>query len=614
MSIQHLCMRIDFKRIEIHNFMSFEDEVFDFSSLRGMTLVQGANNDFPGQKNGSGKTSLMASLLYALFGQLQSKIKNENVISRFADKKEMRLVLWFDVDSINYKIARSITKKASSLELFKLSDNLEEDITKSSIAETQSFLEDEILHCDISIFLRTILLTADQAYNFYLLKKADKKEFVEKLFDISTFEDIWKLIHRDLLDLDKELLSKQSYILGLGRNLDDFKTRVDSFSKMHAEKLEKLEDEVEESSKRLEACKKSQVQSDEHDIEVMKSAISDFEAQSKCLWNEARTLSDKISRCDLGIHKLEATRTSNEKTVAKHAEVMDKLCDDCKKTFSSYYSLDKCIEEIDNAKKKISKLKTAKDDLDDKRALVIEKQKAIDTNIGSAREKLSELNSKSIEMKTKLARVQAEHANLVNDLEKAKVETNPWSSMLLECQQKISDESEMLDSKAKKHKQLELAESIVSQDTLRKFVIKDLVVLLNNKIKTYLMELGAKFYVVFDEDMDYEFVTPSGICEWANFSAGERMKTMVATSFAFRDFMSARNGLNANILVLDEYFDSAIDAMTVESVLSILSKWCKELDQSVYIISHRKEVSPDMFDHTLLVEKTNGISHVKVDL
>lgn len=606
-------MRIDFKQIEIHNFMSFEDEVFDFSSLRGMILVQGVNNDFPGQKNGSGKTSLMASLLYALFGQLQTKIKNENVISRFAEKKEMRLVLWFDVDSKHYKISRSITKKASSLELFKISDSLEEDITKSSIAETQKFLEDEILHCDISIFLRTILLTADQAYNFYLLKKADKKDFVEKLFDISLFEEIWKLVHRDLLDLDKELLSKQSYILGLGKNLDDFKTRVNSFSESHAKKLEDLRNAVEESSKKLDSIKSIQVKSDENSVKKLELAMSKLEEQRRKTWDESSSLADKISRCDLGIHKLEATRASNEKTVSKHAEVMSKLCNDCKKTFSSYYSLDKCIKEINDAKEKLAKLEAAKKDLITKRSIVLEDQRKTDSRIEVAREKLSSINSKAFEMRAKLARAEAEHANLVDDLEKAKTETNPWNSLLLECQQKIDEETAILDEKTKKHKQLELAESIVSQETLRKFVIKDLVVLLNNKIKTYLMELGAKFYVVFDEDMDYEFVTPSGTCEWANFSAGEKMKTMVATSFAFRDFMSARNGLNANVLVLDEYFDSAIDAMTVESVLAILSKWCNELNQSIYVISHRKEVSPDTFDHMLLVEKTLGVSHVKVD-
>ena len=49
-------MRIDFKRIELHNFMSFAEESFDFTACKGMNLVQGKNNDIPGSKNGVGKS------------------------------------------------------------------------------------------------------------------------------------------------------------------------------------------------------------------------------------------------------------------------------------------------------------------------------------------------------------------------------------------------------------------------------------------------------------------------------------------------------------------------------------------------------------------------------
>ena len=136
--------------------------------------------------------------------------------------------------------------------------------------------------------------------------------------------------------------------------------------------------------------------------------------------------------------------------------------------------------------------------------------------------------------------------------------------------------------------------------------------MLNNKIKTYLTKLGAKYYVEFDEDMDYEFIIPGGSCEWSNFSAGERMRIMIATSFAFRDFMSIRNGLNANILVLDEYFDSAIDSLCVESVLNILKDFSMKQNQNIFVISHRPEVSIESFDRTILIEKTNNISRIEI--
>lgn len=158
---------------------------------------------------------------------------------------------------------------------------------------------------------------------------------------------------------------------------------------------------------------------------------------------------------------------------------------------------------------------------------------------------------------------------------------------------------------------MKFAENIVSQDTLRKFIIRDLVVLLNNRIKTYLTKLGAKYYVKFDEDMDYTFITERGNWEFNNFSAGGRMRIMIATSFAFRDFMQIRNGMTSNILVLDEYFDSAISSNCIENIMQILNEYCKNMHQDIYIISHRPELNQDLFDRVITVEKNNNISTIK---
>ena len=155
-------MRLNFKTIEVHNFMSFADEMFDFSSCKDLTLVKGVNHDLNDDANGAGKSTLFAALLYALFGETQDRIKNEHIVNRYVKDNDMRLALWFSSDDDEYKIVRGLAKKKNSyLQLFKVSGDDETEMTKSSIAETQKLLEDEILHCDISIFLRTILLTAD---------------------------------------------------------------------------------------------------------------------------------------------------------------------------------------------------------------------------------------------------------------------------------------------------------------------------------------------------------------------------------------------------------------------------------------------------------------------
>lgn len=118
----------------------------------------------------------------------------------------------------------------------------------------------------------------------------------------------------------------------------------------------------------------------------------------------------------------------------------------------------------------------------------------------------------------------------------------------------------------------------MSQDTLRKFIIADLIGLLNARIKHYLLKFGARYSVVFDEDMEYEFQTESGPCEYGNFSAGERARIMIASCFAFRDFMKARNNFSSNILILDEFIDGAIDSLAIDSILEILKQFSKTWD------------------------------------
>lgn len=86
----------------------------------------------------------------------------------------------------------------------------EADITKSTVAETRKFFEDDVLHCDMSLFLRTVLLTSEQNYNFFSLKKQDKREFIEKLFDIGVFGEMHDKIHKDVLRVEKDMMLHQS--------------------------------------------------------------------------------------------------------------------------------------------------------------------------------------------------------------------------------------------------------------------------------------------------------------------------------------------------------------------------------------------------------------------
>lgn len=142
----------------------------------------------------------------------------------------MQVTAFFDVEQNSFKVQSGFNKYgAPYCNIFEIVDGNDVDLTKSSIIETRRFIEAEVLHCDISIFLRTILLSSDQNYNFFRLRKGEKKEFIEKLFDISVFGDMYNSIHRDILDMDKSIISHQNKLTVLNNTNVEYKERIEKY-------------------------------------------------------------------------------------------------------------------------------------------------------------------------------------------------------------------------------------------------------------------------------------------------------------------------------------------------------------------------------------------------
>lgn len=593
--------------------MSFADEVFDFSAFNGKTLIQGKNFDVLDGKetNGCGKSNLGFALLFTLFGQLQDEIKNKNVVNRNAVDKSMRLVLDFSVDASNYQVIRGLDKgKNSYLELYETTSEEKKDITKSTIKETQDFLETEILRCDAPVFLRTILMTASEEYNFYKMKSAAKKEFVEKLFDIGVFGDMFTAIHKDTLALDKSILASQNQLIVLNKNAADYKEREKTYEDTRASSAASLHNLLDESKSKYDELKSKEVKTNTDAVKKLELAKEKIEAAKTSNMANAAAIDSEITKLNNAVYKLNASKEQKEKILAKHADLLSKLCDDCKDVFKEHYNISTYANDVKKAEtdiamlaKQIETKKTTKKRLEAKNIEYTQKLEIADERIQTLMEECNKTNRELFVLESNILSIKGR-------IERNDQAVNPYSELLAKSKTSIDELSSKLDAAESKHSYLKFAESIVSQDTLRKFIIKDLIGILNNKIKKYLVKLGARYNVEFDENMDYKFIAPGGECEFGNFSEGEKMRLMIATSFAFRDFMSIRNGLNANVLILDEYFDRGISSVCVENLLKLLDEFKTEMKQDIYVISHRQEVTLDNFDHLVVVEKKDDISHI----
>ena len=518
----------------------------------------------------------------------------------------MRVSLSFEADDVQYRIARGLAKgKTSYLELYEG----ENDITKSTISETQAFLENEILRCNAATFSRTMFLTSSQTYNFYEMKKSDKKEFVEQLFDIGVFGDMHQAIHRDILDADKRILAMQNRIMVFRRNEADYAERLAKYDADKSGRVAAAEENVEKARSQLKKARSEYKKVDTSAREKLDAARDKLSTALKTLDASRRENDSEASKLDIAESKLKQLVESKRSIISKHAELMSKLCGDCRPVFAKYYKLDQYQAEIDDASGKIRKVQTKLAEYKAKANELTDKRVKIDDKMSEIDGRIKKMTSESAIAGRAVASAEAQLTSAEREHARIEAETNPYVELVESNRKGMAEEEASLSNESDSYKYLKAAETVVSQDTLRKFIISDLIGLLNNKIKTYLTRLGSKYTVEFDSDMNYEFITNGGKCEFNNFSAGEKMRIMIATSFAFRDFMSIRNGLTSNILVLDEYFDSAISSSCVRHVLDLLEDYAED-GQNVFVISHRSEVDQDVFDRVVTVEKKNDISKI----
>lgn len=603
-------MKLIFKKLEIHNFLSFADETIVFDEFKGMTRIKGRNIDL-NSLNGAGKTNISNALVYGLYGQLPFKLRNDNVCNRYLPDKNTKVTVYFDSSRRHYKIISGLKGKQSYCNLFEIIKGEEKDITKSTISETRGFVEREILHCDLNLFMRTIYLNSNPNYNFYNLKSADKKEFIDKLFDISIFGDIYNIIHRDILRMDKEIIGHQNKLIVLNNTKEDYENKTMQFELSHKEKIGNFTSQLEKLTMEYEIRKNTVVSRNTELISKCEQGIEKMEKSINVINTELTKTELEIAKTKNMLVQYESSIKDKRKIIDKHSVLKSKLCDDCKSIFSDYYSLTKYEKEIEGLnenvksdKSKMAALNSKHDELKEKKRTCLIKQEQLS-------KKLRQLNSDYENEQRELRKFELSINSLTTQLEHEKNATNPYDNLRVENENNISEETKILSEILDKYKYIKFSEGIVNQDNLKKFIIKDLIGLLNNKIKFYLHKLGADYDIVFDEEMNYDFVTEakSGV-EFNNFSLGEQARISIATCFAFRDFLSTRSNLSSNILILDEFFDGNIDPAAIDNIVDILRDFISHNKQKIFIVSHRAEVNDDIFNNIIQVERRNKISSI----
>lgn len=620
-------MNICFKKVTLHNFLSFGDAEVNLDDS-SYTLVSGINNckSDLAKSNGSGKSSLWESIIWVLTGDTIRGTKD--VVNRYG-KDGTFVELIFNIDKNNYRIIRykDYSNIGTNLKIYFNG----EDKSGKGIRDTEKLLEEYLPDINSSLLGSVIILGQGLPQRFTNNTPSGRKEVLEKLSKSDfMIEDIKvKLSNRKQFlnnelrkyqDLILEEESKKSVyekqlvnLLNEKENLipEDFDSIMSSLNNRINEN-ESISNSLltQISDKNLEiTLNRDTYKNKEKEYEVSKSnLIKEFNLNLQPIIKEETDIQIQIKTLSQEITKLESIKDICPTCGQKLPDVHKVDTTNLRNKLNEYNVK---FEEIKLRKKE----QQEKDDLtfDETNNSYIKQLEELDIKYNSLYKDLSELNNKQSIVKSDIYNDKLEldkikirkdnYENKIKTIDKDLEEANNQINLLKDNLLYNNIEKDNIEARLNiVNKML----TIATRD-FRGFLLSEVIKFINQKAKEYCKEIFDTEEIEFKLDGNNIFI---GYCgkQYENLSGGEKQKIDLIIQFSIRDMLTRYLDFSSNILVLDEIFDN-LDSIGCQKVLNLISNKLTDIS-SIYIITHHSDIDIPADNELIILKDENGISKV----
>ena len=237
-------MTIKIKELTVKNFMSVgnQTQAVNFAQ-ENLTLVLGENldqgGDDSGSRNGTGKTTIVNALSYALFGNALTNIKKDNLINKI-NNKNMLVTLAFNKDGTDYRIERG---RKPTLLKFYVNDQEqvtedESDDAQGDMRETQKDLDD-LLEMSHDMFKHIVALNT-YTEPFLSMRANDQRVIIEQLLGVTLLSEKAETL-KEMIKSTKDAVYQESADIEASKksnekiqvSIDSLLTRQTSWNSQH---------------------------------------------------------------------------------------------------------------------------------------------------------------------------------------------------------------------------------------------------------------------------------------------------------------------------------------------------------------------------------------------
>ena len=585
---------IRIKNLSVKNFMSVGNATQAINFNRNdLTLVLGENIDLGGDdtgaRNGTGKTTIINALSYALYGNALTNIRKDNLINK-TNGKNMLVTVEFEKDGADYRIERG--RKPNTMAFYV--GDVEREITDESQGdsrETQQEIE-RMLGMSHDMFKHIVGLNT-YTEPFLSLKANEQRSIIEQLLGITLLSE--KAEHlKELIKATRDAVQQEEFRIKavtdanrrIEEQIESLRKRQRLWQNKHNEDVAALQSAYDELSK-LDIESELQAHRDLSAYSIKKKAVAD--------------LTSLIKRCELD-EKRELKLVEQLKQEIESLE--NHTCHACGQGFHD----NRQVEVLNNKRKALQEAAL--------QALSTNGQWMENTDALNALGELGTHPDVFYDQESDAFEHRSSMANILGQLGNKQNETDPYTEQIDDMSNKaletISYDTINDLNNLKEHQEF-LLKLLTNKDSfIRKRIIDQNLSYLNARLGQYLDRIGLPHTVKFNNDLTVSIMELGRDLDFDNLSRGERNRLILSLSWAFRDvWESLYNPIN--LLFIDELVDSGMDASGVENSLAILKKMARENNKSIWLVSHKDELAGRV-NNILTVVKENGFTTYNTDV
>lgn len=566
---------ITFHTLKYKNFLSTGD------SFTNLNLEETATSLIVGQ-NGSGKSTMLDALSFSLFGKAHRNINKVQLINSVNNKGTV-VEVEFTVAGARYKVVRGL--KPAVFEIWQGETMINQD---SHAKEYQKILEQNILKLNHKTFHQIVVLGSSSFIPFMQLPASTRREVIEDLLDINVFSKM-NTILKEKTSMLKESISGNSHELQL------IQTRIDS-QKRHLCELTKISETAKQE-------KLDQIAEEQSELARLNTQVTEWEDTLLLdLQQRQQSLDKKINEIGKYVFQFNSKQKASNKEIKFYEDNED--CPTCQQTIETSFRLDK----VQNAKHKRDELENARTDAESKIGELEHEKSILQKHIDAENDKLASIKT----VREKITWTQRRLNALQSELSELETGVHSMSEARDTLSSEESKKSTLTEERLELAEQREYNNVITEllKDTgIKTKIIKQYLPVINQLTNQYLQVLD--FYVHFDLDEAFKETIRSrhrDAFSYDSFSEGEKQRIDLALLFTWRQVAKMKNSIATNLLILDETFDSSLDADGVENLLKILDTIDNETN--VFIISHKGELLDNKFDRKIEFIKHKNFSKV----